>query len=91
MEDDELLDSELLEQTVLDLIKQGKRNFSIDLSGLDYIYSDSMNKLLGLNRKVLDVNGRLSLLSPTDEVRQIIERAGIHNFIKIFDDEQELA
>jgi cytoskeletal protein RodZ len=49
-----------------------------------------MNKLLGLNRRVLDVNGRLSLLGPTKDVRQILERAGLHNFIKIYDNEDEL-
>ncbi len=49
-----------------------------------------MNKLLAVNRRVLDVSGRLALLSPNDRVRQIVERAGIHNFLKIYPDDESL-
>jgi len=46
--------------------------------------------ILALNRRILDVSGRLSLLGPSPEVRQILERTGIHNILKIFDTETEL-
>jgi hypothetical protein len=72
------------------LIASGKRNFAIDMSPLDYIYSDTINMLMALNRKVLDVTGRLSLMSPQPEVMQILKRAGIHNILRIFETETEL-
>jgi len=91
MASEEIFDSAMLESMISSMIQQGKRNVAVDLSPLDYIYSDAMNKLLAVNRQVLDVSGRLVLLAPRPEVRQILERAGIHNFLKIFATEEELA
>jgi hypothetical protein len=45
---------------------------------------------MALNRRILDVSGRLSLLSPQPEVLQILKRAGIHNILRIFETETEL-
>ncbi|MCX7725997.1 MAG: PEGA domain-containing protein [Chitinispirillaceae bacterium] len=90
MEENEVFDSSLLRDVVTEQIKAGKRNFSIDMSSLDYIYSDTINVLMALNKRVLDVNGRLSILAPQPEVLQILRKAGIHNFLKIFETETEL-
>ncbi len=90
MEEGEVFDSSLLKETVNSLIASGKRNFALDLSTLDYIYSDTINALMALNRITLDVSGRLSLLGPQPEVLQILKRAGIHNILRIFDNETEL-
>lgn len=90
MEKNEVFDSSLLRDVVTEQIKAGKRNFSIDMSSLDYIYSDTINVLMALNKRVLDVNGRLSILTPQPEVLQILKKAGIHNFLKIFETETEL-
>lgn len=90
MEEGEVFDSSLLKETVNSLIASGKRNFALDLSPLDYIYSDTINALMALNRITLDVSGRLSLLGPQPEVLQILKRAGIHNILRIFDNETEL-
>jgi anti-anti-sigma factor len=84
------LDAALLEENIAALIQLGKTSFAINLSQLDYLYSDTMNKFFAINRKVLDVNGRLSLLSPRDEVRTILEKSGIANFLKIYNSEEEL-
>jgi anti-anti-sigma factor len=86
----EVFDSTLLKNMINSLIAEGKRNFAIDLSPLDYIYSDAINVILALNRRILDVSGRLSIMGPTPEVRQILERTGLHNILKIFDTEAEL-
>lgn len=45
---------------------------------------------MALNKITLDVSGRLSLLGPQPEVLQILKRAGIHNILRIFDNETEL-
>jgi len=90
LEDGEVFDSSLLKETINKLIALGKRNFALDLSSLDYIYSDSINALMALNKRTLDVSGRLSLLAPQDEVLQILKRAGIHNILRIFDTEEDL-
>ena len=45
---------------------------------------------MALNRRVLDVSGRLSLLSPQPEVLNIVKRAGIHNVLRVFETEADL-
>jgi anti-anti-sigma factor len=90
IEKGEVFDSTLLKNMINSLIAEGKRNFAIDLTPLDYIYSDAINVILALNRRILDVSGRLSLMGPCAEVRQILERTGIQNILKIFDTETEL-
>ncbi len=90
LEENEVFDSTMLKETINSLIASGKRNFAIDMSPLDYIYSDVINMLMALNKRVLDVTGRLSLMAPQPEVIQILKRAGIHNILRIFDTEAEL-
>ncbi len=90
MEKGEVFDSTLLKNMINALIAEGKRNFAIDLTPLDYIYSDAINVILALNRRILDVSGRLSLLGPSPEVRQILERTGIQNILKIYESETDL-
>jgi anti-anti-sigma factor len=80
----------MLRDTINQQIASGKRNFAIDLSLLDYIYSDTINVLMGLNKRVLDVSGRLSLLAPQPEALQVLKRAGISNILRIFDTEADL-
>lgn len=90
LEEGEVFDSSLLKETVNNLIISGKRNFALDMSPLDYVYSDTINILMLLNKRVLDVTGRLSLMAPQPEVIQVLKRAGINNILKIFDTEAEL-
>jgi anti-anti-sigma factor len=85
-----VFDSSLLKESINSLIASGKRNFAIDMSPLDYIYSDTINILMAMNKRVLDVTGRLSLMAPQPEVLQILKRAGIHNILRIFETETEL-
>ena len=90
LEKGEVFDSTQLKDTINSLIAEGKRNFAIDLSPLDYLYSDAINVILAINRRILDVSGRLSLMSPNPEVKSILERAGLHNILKIYETETDL-
>jgi len=90
IEKGEVFDSTSLKTLINTLIAEGKRNFAVDLAPLDYLYSDAINVILALNRRILDVSGRLSLLGPTPEVRQILDRAGIQNILKVYESEADL-
>jgi cytoskeletal protein RodZ len=46
--------------------------------------------MIVLNKRMLDVFGRLSLLSPQPPVMEILKKGGIHNIVKIFANEAEL-
>ncbi|MBD3243813.1 MAG: STAS domain-containing protein, partial [Chitinivibrionales bacterium] len=90
LEDDEIFDSNLLRDFVVSEIGKGNRNFALDCSGLDYIYSDTINVLLSLNSRVLDVNGRLTLVAPGPEVTQTLKKTGVHNILKVYQSEMDL-
>jgi cytoskeletal protein RodZ len=72
------------------MIAEGKRNISVDLAGLDYIYSDTINALIVMNKRMLDVFGRLSLLAPQPPVMDILKKSGVPNILKVFVDEAEI-
>ncbi|MBN1127989.1 MAG: PEGA domain-containing protein [Chitinispirillaceae bacterium] len=90
LEGDEVFDSSMLRQMVESMISTGKRNVCVDLSQLDYLYSDTINALIVINRRMLDVMGRLSLLAPQPSVMEILKKSGVHNILKIFVDDAEL-
>jgi anti-anti-sigma factor len=90
LEGDEVFDSNLLKQTMESMIAAGRRNISVDLSQLDYLYSDAINALVVMNKRMLDVFGRLSLLAPQPPVMEILKKGGIQNILKIFTDEAEI-
>ncbi len=90
LEDGEIFNSGFLKDYINQMIAAGKRNFSIDLSPLDYVYSDSINVLMVLNKRVLEISGRLTLLTPQPEVIGILQKAGIPNIMRVFDSEADL-
>lgn len=90
LEDGEVFDSSLLKTTINNFISTGKRYVVINLFQLDYIYSDSINVFMALNKRINDVGGFLSLMSPRPEVVQILQKAGIYNALRIFDSEEAL-
>jgi anti-anti-sigma factor len=86
----EIFDSGLLKETVLGMLNQGPANFCLDLSPLEYIYSDTLNVLVSTNKSVLNRGGRLALMGPNPEVVNTLERTGIHNILRIYRDQEEL-
>ena len=90
LEDEVIFDSGDFREKVASLLTQGYRSVAIDLSSLQYLYSDAINVLLSLNRQFLDANGRLSLIGPSSDVYQVLQSAGIPNFIKVFPTDAEL-
>ena len=90
LEDDEMFNSGFLKDHISQQISAGRRNFAIDLSPLDYIYSDSINVLMVLNKRALEVGGRLALLTPQPEVVGILQKAGIQSIMRVFASEAEL-
>ena len=86
----ELLDSSLLKEKILELLKQKVLHFCVDLSQIDYIYSDALNVLISLNRAVIGQGGKLALLGPSPEVANILERTGIGNILRVFRETEEI-
>ncbi len=90
MGESEIFDVVTFEKKVKSYVDEGKKSIAIDLSQLAYVYSNAINSFLSLNRHILDANGRLSLLSPNEKVRSLLDEAGIPNFIRVYESKEQL-
>ncbi len=66
------------------------RNIVIDLGNLEYIYSDTINAFIATNRQMLEVSGRIAILSEHPKVQDILKRAGLDNIMRIYRSEAEM-
>lgn len=90
LEDDEMFNSGLLKEQVGRMFASGRRHIALDISPLDYIYSDGINALITLNKQAQDSGGTLALLSPQAKVVGILQTAGIQSSMSVLSGEAEL-
>jgi len=90
LEDDEMFNSGLLRDQIDRMISSGRRHIAIDISPLDYIYSDGINALVTLNKRAQEAGGTLALLSPQTKVVGILQTAGIQSAMSVLSGEAEL-
>ncbi len=90
LSDGEVFDSAKLKNTIRFLIENDMRNIVIDLGNLEYIYSDTINAFIASNRQMLEVSGRIAILSEHPKVQDILKRAGLDNIMRIYRSEAEM-
>ena len=90
MSGDELFDSVAMEAKAKALSVSGVRYIAVDLSPLAYIYSDSINKFIGMNRSLLSVGGRVVIVAPHPKVFEILSHAGVDKQVKVVRSLEEL-
>ncbi|HNY32884.1 MAG TPA: STAS domain-containing protein, partial [Fibrobacteria bacterium] len=90
LEGDEVFDAGRLRQENLRLVEKGSRRIVVDLTGIDYLYSDSINAFVALNRRLLESSGRLGILVPHPKVHEILVRAGLENIMRLYRSEADL-
>src|SRR5664279_5941718 len=81
---DEVFDAGRLRQETLRMVERGSRRLVIDLGTVDYLYSDSINALVALNRRMLESSGRMGILVPSPKVYDILVRAGLENIMRLY-------
>ena len=64
-------------------VSSGLHNIVLDISGLSYISSAWIGAMMGLARKLAQVQGDLVLLQPTQKVLFILEGLGFTKIFKI--------
>lgn len=74
-----------LEDKTLRTIGAGQHNLILDLSEVPFISSAGLRVILVATKKVHG-QGKLVLCGLKAQVREIIEMAGFHNIIKVYDD-----
>src|SRR5262249_46398637 len=77
------------EKAVNELIEGGGRRIILDISGLSYVSSAGIGAMMGLARKLAQINGDLVLMSPTQKVFSILDGLGFTKIFKIAQDENE--
>jgi|GEM_PF-1661256 len=87
---DQTFDAGRLRQETLRLVEKGSRRIVVDLGQIDYLYSDSINAFVALNRRMLESSGRLGILVPHPKVHEILVRAGLENIMRLYRTEAEL-
>ncbi len=90
LSDGEVFDSAKLKNTVRFLIENDMRNVVIDLGNLEYLYSDTINAFIASNRHMLEVSGRIAILTEHPKVQDILKRAGLDNIMRIYRSEAEM-
>ena len=90
-ESNEVFDADRFRQTVNSVLERDVRHLVVDLSGIDYLYSDAINALVSINRRILEQAGRMSLLAPQPKVREILLRSGLDSLFRIYKAEMELS
>jgi len=88
--DGEVFDSAKLKNTIRFLIENDMRNIVIDLGNLEYLYSDTINAFIASNRHMLEVSGRIAILTEHPKVQDILKRAGLDNIMRIYRSEAEM-
>jgi anti-anti-sigma factor len=90
LSDGEVFDSAKLKHTIRFLIENDMRNIVIDLGNLEYLYSDAINAFIASNRHMLEVSGRIAILTEHPKVQDILKRAGLDNIMRIYRSEAEM-
>lgn len=75
-----------LEQTARDAYSQGTRNMVIDLSKSDSLTSIGVRALVVIHKLLAADNGKhLKLAGPIPSIREMLQIAGITQFLDIYD------
>lgn len=90
-EKNEVFDADRFRAAVNLLLERKVRQLVVDLSGVDYLYSDAINALVSINRRILEQAGRMSLLAPQAKVHEILLRSGLDSLFRIYKSEGELS
>ncbi|MFH1760982.1 MAG: STAS domain-containing protein [bacterium] len=90
LEENELFDSERLQEEILSSKEENRLNIAVDLAETNYLYSDAINVMVTCNKAMLKISGRLAVYNANEKVGAILERAGLANIINIYTDEKEL-
>jgi anti-sigma B factor antagonist len=77
-----------LADLVQSFVKEGEKNFLLDLRGVTYISSTGVGSLIKAYRAALKKKGQVKLLSPSQSVRNILSVSKLDGVFEIFSDER---
>lgn len=64
---------------------------AVDLSGLDFVYSDAYNAFMQCHQELSNKNGAFAVLADRESLAKNLKKVGLERFIRIFMGEAEMA
>lgn len=77
----------LMRDTILNLIKQGRKAIVVDLSQVSHIDSTGIGELVSVAQTMRQQGGDLKLLNLTKKLRDMVEVVKLGTIFELFDDE----
>lgn len=81
--------AQLLGESLSKLIEDGARQLIIDCSQIEFINNAGLRVLVSVAKKILDVEGRIALHSPSQQAKDIFDRTGFSMVSRIYDTREE--
>lgn len=69
----------------------GFRFVAVDLSGLDFVYSDAYNAFMQCHQELSNKNGAFAVLADKESLSNSLKKVGLERFIRIFMSESDMA
>lgn len=84
------VDAQQLTEQIDYMIDQKKYILGVDLLGIDFLYSDSLNVLAKKSEEILSKGGKLILLTTEVNIQQAIQNAGLIELLPYYQKETDL-
>src|SRR4030095_2841203 len=65
------------------LLSEGKRNFVLNLTGVDYIDSSGLGQLITIWTSIKNRGGHMTVFNPTKRVQRLLDIPSIDTFLHI--------
>ena len=64
---------------------------AVDLSGLDFVYSDAYNAFMQFHQELSNKGGLFAVLADKESLANSLKKVGLERFIRIFSNEEDMA
>ena len=71
------------------LLTESRRNFVLNLAGVDYIDSSGLGQLISMWTSIRNKNGHMTVLAPTKRVQRLFDITRLNTVFEILDNETE--
>ncbi len=81
--------SQPLEDSLVKLINDGARQLIVDCSQVEHINNAGIRTLLNVAKRIVNVDGRLALHSPSQAAKDMFDKTGFSMVSRIYDTREE--
>ncbi len=79
----DLSNASILRRRIMDEVGRGHHSIAVDLSGLDFLDASGLAVLIAGRRMTEEVSGSLVLISPSPQVRRVLQVSGMDKVFAI--------